>query len=488
LTKLNTVWAAVAALCVTACIESETPAADSTDDATMQAATDGAASQPTLDANVDGETSPPDQGPTPDAATVVDAGAVEPDPCAASCEALTVCALAVCPGLAEADEPALSAGCLEACDPGFSAAVDALACADAVDFARRLVAPLAQMCPERHVPAPDGGLCPYECGEDEVCSEQRCVRRDGTCDTDYHCVAGQETCDDGWCRPVQFARCEDDFACNRPTQSCRRWGVAEGPGYCVVDCAEHTDCPQNERCVDDGQVAPYCYFVFCGGESGNGETFGPCVLDAAGTEGVCYPLAAGSQQPGGATGLCAEGGAVSEGAECDAQSPDLAGQCVAGSFCFGDPDDPFSPTGPGTGRGQCAALCDPVAGRCETGTCVDFSTPDEVRTPQFDETQALGMCLNANCDVLDPALACPDGQACRIYALTDSRGTCGSAGALPVGALCEINEDCGVNALCANDGARGKRCLALCSEGEVCGMGQTCYRDPAWPLGACLTL
>jgi hypothetical protein len=316
------------------------------------------------------------------------------------------------------------------------------------------------------------------------------VRRDGTCDTDYHCVAGREECLDGWCRPAEFAPCEDDFSCNRETQSCRRWQAGQGPGFCMLDCRIDADCPLNHRCVDDGSQPPYCYFVLCGGAAGNGEPFEACTMDRAGTEGLCYPLAEGDRQPGGATGLCLEGGELAEGAECDAQAEGVVDQCPPGSFCFGDPDDPFSPLGPGAGRGQCAALCDPEADACGSERCINFSSTDEPRTPQYDETRALGMCLGVECDVLDADAGCDEGLTCRIYALTDSRGECRPMGRTRPGEPCEVEADCGPSALCANDGWRGKRCLELCAEGERedCGAGRTCWRDPAWPVGACLTL
>ena len=133
-----------------------------------------------------------------------------------------------------------------------------------------------------------------------------------------------------------------------------------------------------------------------------------------------------------------------------------------------------------------AALCAAPDGPCpgDLETCVDFGTPDDPDTAE-DETRVIGLCLEAQCRVLEVG-GCGAGERCRPFGLGDDAGRCGPAGAAGVGEPCASEDDCADVALCVSRGA-GTECLRLCDpeDAAACGGGR-CYAEVGWGFGVCL--
>ena len=452
---------------------------------------------------VDSGVSPPDGGAGEDAggdgadgAATVDAG---PPPCPPACAHLAACSLQECPGVDAAVARRLEDRCLQACPDNASLATvldPGRPCEDVVAFGRLWAGEDYQSrCRRRDQPIPDGGPCPWACVAEEVCTGARCVRPDGTCVTDYHCFVGREQCSEGRCQPAQFAPCFDDSECVPELQQCRATSAAPGaPGACFINCEADAHCPLNEAC--QLELGGICYYALCGGAAGNGEAYGGCTV--AGSVGVCYPLAQGDLQPGGPAGICLEGGAAPLGAPCDSQAlgrteHDVTLRCAEGLVCFGDPDQPLDPVASQDGTGGCAQLCDPRAPACPDAqgwACLDLSAPDDPRTPGYDETRPLGICVLSECGFLEPGGACPDEQVCEPYTPVAAFGRCRQAGPLALGEPCAGVDDCADAAVCGDNGRGAMVCIAVCDPAapDDCRPGETCWSQPGWVLGFCVGL
>lgn len=322
--------------------------------------------------------------------------------------------------------------------------------------------------------------CRSPCAVGESCEQTRCVRVDGTCQTAYHCRLGQR-CLDGLCVADEFTACADDAACG-PGQRCV---PVDERGVCLAACARDDECPVDRACRADLGA---CYYTVCGPGTDNGPLLGGCGfgsgLDRAGT---CLPFGT----PGGAPGYCVEAGLAAPGEPCDTQVEgrepnDRALRCRPGAVCHDDPDDPLDPEMAWETRGICAALCAPGADAAcpPEAACVDFGAPDDPETPA-DDPLVIGLCLDADCRVLDPD-GCPGGSRCRPYGLGDDAGRCGPAGAAGPGEACRSEDDCADVALCVSRGA-GTECLTVCDpvDADPCGGGR-CYSEDGWGFGVCL--
>ncbi|MFN3197445.1 MAG: hypothetical protein ACE366_03335 [Bradymonadia bacterium] len=410
------------------------------------------------------------------------------DSCPEACERIVSCTVQLCPGADDLDLDALDASCQNVCADNPSVAVvvnGSDACADVVGFAsgQGLDDAYEAACTP-DLPPPDPMSCPYECAESERCIGGRCLREDGTCDTDYHCEAETQTCREGQCRPAQFARCQGADDCDEG-QRCERFGMGNlQPGYCVIECARNEDCPINESCTQG-----YCNYTYCGMVLANGQVNSECTINDS--PGACFPLPLGDPANPTNFGICIEGGTALEGETCDAQAEardeaETALRCAAGSFCFGDPDDPLQPGAPQDGRGECAALCNPLAANtCAEGrTCVNFSNGDDPTTPGYDETRVLGICLEADCSVVGEE-SCEEGGTCRPLTILIEEGQCGPAGASPFGGPCETAEDC-ADGFCNDLGDGTLVCMDYCELGaESCGPNSVCFEQPGWAWGIC---
>ena len=339
---------------------------------------------------------------------------------------------------------------------------------------------------------PDGSECPWACAPDEVCIGSHCVRRDDTCETNYHCRPGAESCRDGQCVPAQFSRCRQDLECDEGQRCVSFSRDPSEPGYCFIPCEDADDCPFNEICRAD--VGDLCYFQNCGpGSDIDGEVYGPC--DTGAWTGTCYPVAEGSSEGAETTGFCLEGGTVEEGGACDSQalerSPEgRARRCAPGAVCFGDPDNPLNPDDPGGREGECANLCDPRAPSCSEGrACIEFSSADDPGTP-FDETLYLGFCLLSDCDLLDPEACEEEGTGCRIVGVLNTEGRCGPGGDVPPGGDCNTVADCAGAAICGNNGRSESACIGFCdphAEESGCDPGEVCFAgEDRWAVGFCI--
>jgi hypothetical protein len=328
--------------------------------------------------------------------------------------------------------------------------------------------------------------CVYPCGADETCEEGRCIRDDGTCDTDYHCTELQ-LCHEGECIPGEARPCINE-QCGAE-QTCAEDG--SGNRACLWACEDSDEpCPIDRMCYPglggpDGGGA--CWIGSCA------SVYDACTYGSLGQlSGTCYPLTIGT--PGSApTGFCRDAGTLERGGACDAQATarDEAGRaalCEPGTTCFDDPDDPFEPGRDTDATGTCVGLCEPGEGqRCQAGeACIDFSSDDDEATPGTDESRPLGLCLGTDCRVI--ANDCDGGEICTPYSLIDPRGECRPAGDTPLGARCRTSQECGAQAFCANDGD-GRRCLGVCErDGDEAGCpdNETCVRQPGWDWGVCL--
>jgi hypothetical protein len=318
--------------------------------------------------------------------------------------------------------------------------------------------------------------CPYACGAGETCTGGHCVRADGSCETDYHCPTGTQTCLNGRCATAEYAVCTGDPGICDATQSCI---VGQSDDYCLFACATNADCDQSRTCVD-GQN--FCYYAFCGPLYANGVLYGAC--SGAGEPawtGTCIPLDDTTRANGGPEGICLEGGTAPVGAPCNldahARTPaDVALRCEGGSYCNGDFDEALDPANDGGDLGTCALACDPVGGVCPAQTrCVDFTSRDDASTPDRDETRPFGLCLATDC-VVDAAAPdpCGPGRACRPLSIASDRGQCGNVGPAPFGAGCVSSAQCVAGAHCG-DAGEGRVCLPLCDPAfPGCAPGEAC--------------
>ena len=337
--------------------------------------------------------------------------------------------------------------------------------------------------------------CPYACANGEECTQGHCVRLNHTCTTDYHCQVDTEFCHDGTCVPVQGTDCTNDPAACAASEQCFNNG-ANG-SLCLFGCAADEDCPTNELCY--GQAA-VCWYQFCGDPNDpngqNGTVLGTCAVGQQQQwEGTCFPLPVGDPANPGAPGICFEAGRVPEGGACNAQADGRdaaarAQQCVGGTLCFNDPDDPLDPSRNFDATGECAGLCNPGTPRCSAGrTCLDFSTADDATTPNYDETRTLGLCVESDCNVATGAGPCGAGRQCRPYTLTARQGQCGAAGNSAIGESCHTAADCGDEAFCGDPGG-GSVCLQICDDraaNPACPGGQQCVNN-GWAYGICLPM
>ena len=410
-------------------------------------------------------------------------GAIPGGFCSVACARDGDCGFGACVAVAD------GRACFESCDDrgecraGWTCRPDAARPVCRIDC-RAVGCPGQGRCDEATgVCGPPAFACPYDCGVGESCVDGRCVRLDGSCTTDYHCRLGVESCAEGGCVPVESSACQGDGDCGAG-QRCVP--IGEGGG-CFFACASDGDCPADRACRADLGA---CVRPGCGGATGNGELLGGCGFGSGQDRpGTCIP----HEEPpeGGDPGFCVEAGLAAAGEPCDAQSvgrtvAERAVQCGVGSICRGDPDDPLDPERRWAGRGACAALCAPgmEGGRCGVGSCVDFGSRDDPATPG-DETRVVGLCLPVDCDVLD-AGSCEGALRCRAYGLADRAGTCGLAGAAPVGGACSADEDCADVALCVSRG-QGTECLRVCDPaGAACPGGGRCYAGVGWRFGVCL--
>lgn len=325
-------------------------------------------------------------------------------------------------------------------------------------------------------PAP----CPVPCQAGEECVDQRCLRFDGSCDTDYQCPEGDE-CSFGACDVPPGGACLDDFDCPF-TQNCFN-------GACVAGCNMDTDCPLDRFCADTG-TAGVCLFLRCGESEQNGRVYGECFAGGAGQwPGTCRPWILGDPAAPNDFGLCVEAGTARVGEPCDDQAlgrtpQDRALQCARGLLCTGDPDVGSIPSPDGLGR--CYQLCNPDAPSCdEPGlSCLNRGTPDDPATPDVDERVIEGLCLEPECLVL--ADDCPAGQHCAAHSFEQSDGVCVPSGPTPHGGECTVNTDCAAGTACFDFDGRSQ-CLEACDPHDVasCSDALTCNAMVGWPIGLC---
>ena len=448
-----------------------------------------AAELPLLGDGGSGDLAPGDAPSGPDAA---------PNPCVSSCARFSSCAVEVCEGFELEHEAELTAACLDRCLVNASVGIvidGAASCAEVVDFGRQLEgATFNAACrvsvdppgPNPPPPVEDGSVCAYACADGEVCQGERCVRLDGTCATDYHCVRDVEICVAGRCGASEFAPCRQDGEC-RDTQYCfRADGNPLGMGSCVTTCEANVDCPFNERCFPE--FGDICYFDECGGGAMNGEVYGACRIGGAGGfAGTCFPSNDGMI----GDGICLEAGDAPAQAECNLQADgrDAASralQCAPGTYCWGDFDDALDPALVDT-FGACAPVCDPRESECgEDSFCLDLTSPDNPMTPDDDPTY-VGLCIVTNCDVLLDD--CGDGESCGLQAVTDRRGVCREDGPRGRFEPCVTAIDCADGAVCGEGGTNMEVCLPPCDPAAMpasCEADETCFTDAGWAVGFCV--
>ncbi|MCB9554361.1 MAG: hypothetical protein H6705_21225 [Myxococcales bacterium] len=473
-------WCALA-LCAWACTAND----DDSGDARPAPALDGALDAAADDARVEPDQAPPRPDAAPDAAPV--------DGCATACDRLGRCAIERCE-IGGDDAAGVEAACATICamTPQLASVINGAGdCATVVEFGRdRLPAQLGEACAEEVTPdpLPSDIPCPYPCMAGEQCLGGYCVRDDGTCVTDYHCRPDRETCDEGRCVTAQFAECRSSNACAED-QECRSFSADPfAPGICIHPCAADADCPFSESCQP--ALGSICYFEFCGPNTGNGTLYEDCGVGAF--PGTCYPLSEGQARQG-QPGYCIEAGTAAIGAPCDngAEGRDEASaalRCVPGALCFGDADDPLDPSDPNDERGECVNLCDPRAPTTctEDEFCLDFSQADDPNTA-LDETQHIGVCYRTDCDVFDDQ--CPDGQACRVLAVSSANGRCVPDGQVALGEPCATIDDCAGTSICGGNNRAEQVCIALCRPGVAgeCPAEQFCFAGEAGQaIGFCI--
>ncbi len=306
---------------------------------------------------------------------------------------------------------------------------------------------------------PPGLPCRYDCEPGSSCEEGRCLRVDGSCESDYHCPRGLEICFRGRCVPREFSACGGDEEC-APVQRCI--AIETSNAFCRFACELSSDCPLDRSCRDG-----ICEPLLCD------EPLGICPFEE--NQGSCMPQGEGM-------GICTEAGNSPLGGACDEQALERgeeALRCVAGAVCYGDPDPGLSPAR-GEGRGRCVGLCLPSLGDCGLGPCIDFSIIDDPGTPG-DESIPLGLCLPGDCEM--GSGACGE-QRCRPYSFSAPLGLCGPVGEAQYGEICQQHEDCAGEAWCGNVGGVAI-CMQICKEGLPCPEGERCILDEGWSFGVC---
>jgi hypothetical protein len=323
--------------------------------------------------------------------------------------------------------------------------------------------------------------CPYECGDQYVCSEGRCLHEEGVCETDYNC-AERSRCIEGVCTPAEFAPCNPNVAVSGCAAGWNCVAGAQG-GLCLQNCANDAACPQDFGCQQIvAGMGSMCYYEFCARNQLNG------LCQVGGQPGTCRPISAANQQPG----ICFDAGTVVAGGQCDSQADRRTPEgdmlsCTPGNICFGDNDDPLDPAiVDDPGFGTCTPLC--VAGQqgaCgEEQACVNFGNGDDPRTPDVDESLTLGICRPSNCTILGDQ--CNMDETCDLITFASVAGECRAVGEAAWGEPCEESEECGAEAFCANTG-NGRTCLKFCdAEDQDCPFGQNCFRPNRGLVGVCI--
>ena len=326
----------------------------------------------------------------------------------------------------------------------------------------------------------EAGACPYACGEGENCVEERCIRLDNTCETEYNCPINYE-CVDGACRTGTFAECQPlDLDSCAEGQTCVR--TNDGGAFCIVTCMNDEVCPLHMSCqaiLGVGQPNA-CYYTFCEEEQLNGA----CLLGES--NGTCRPLVAGAAQPG----ICLAAGTAAAGEACDSEADPRTMEgallsCVPGSLCSGDTDDSLDPANENEERGVCRPLCQVGgAGACgEDQACVQLGRPDDPNTME-NELFNMGLCFETDCTLLGDQ--CADGSTCQPISFGANFGTCREVGQLGLGEACEDNSDCGSNTICGNAGS-GPICIPFCDfQEQSCPWGQSCVPLNGGAVHACL--
>ncbi|MGC6418286.1 MAG: hypothetical protein ACON3Z_14285 [Bradymonadia bacterium] len=318
--------------------------------------------------------------------------------------------------------------------------------------------------------------CPYPCRVGESCVSGRCVRRNGSCVSDYHCNP-TDTCFDGRCIRGESVHCQSVDDC---AQGQRCTPIDGTRNICAVVCRNDTDCPLNRTC--DLQWGA-CLPVGCAQDDPL-EMYDVCRFSqASGHLGTCLPtLSVAASHHGG---YCREGGLAMLGEGCDAQRvgrdlDSVAFRCEAGTLCWDDPDDPLVPIYPTPGQGTCRAVCRPNGQFCPVGQACA-----RVARPNSDQDQSgydLALCLASDCEI--GVTACTPG-VCEPHTLWTSMGQCRRRGAVSTGGRCVTSDDCREQDLCIEIGG-DKRCVRLCRTGMTpCPTGR-CYQDDAWAYGFCL--
>ena len=480
------IHALIAATLLVGCIE----------DANEATTDDAAAPTPDAAAAVDGAVAAPDAG---EGGEDPDQGPVETPACEQACATVVDCSIDLCDGYDAAAREELGALCAQMCEdgPAFASVVNgAETCETVVGFVSdQGEAAYTENCrgggPDQP-DLPDGSMCPWPCdAEAEVCIQARCVRRDDTCDTAYHCRV-DETCVEGTCRPAQFHRCMADLDCDVGFRCVSFSQDPAEPGFCFVDCEEDGDCPLHETC--QAQLGNLCYFEQCGpGTQLGGDVYGAC--DTGPWGGTCYPSPEGNAQGGRTIGVCLEGGTAAYEDSCDAQAvgraeDEIALRCEPGLLCFGDPDNPLDPDDPGDRQGECTPMCDPRAPECPEGrACIDYTRADDPATA-FDETTFQAVCQRSDCSVFGGAGQCDvEGTECRLLGVLNDAGLCGPAGDAALGDACAAHDDCAGVAFCGMNGGQGTVCIAMCEAGAEesgCAEDELCFAQPRWLVGFCI--
>lgn len=350
-----------------------------------------------------------------------------------------------------------------------------------------------------------------ECAFDEVCDRipvspqelrQRCVpptcADDDACRLEEYCGLNADRqrneCQPG-CR-TELDNCPPTFACNAQTRQCEstvcnqdvdcgqgRICVEDnGQNLCRVGCRDDQSCPGQSTCNLVSLTCTCEVSDDCGEGQvcDEGTCIAPCGSDDECEEGlVCSP----------GTGLCAQGctfdgecGGREFGFICNQQT-----RTCEQLTCLGDNDCPellYCDTGQNPGLCELGCRLDgcPFGQICEqeTRTCVPGCQTDEECLPgqycDLDDNVCEFGCRN-NDDCAQPGVSL-------VCDLQDTREC--------IGSICEVDESCGEQQFCPDEGAP-RRCElgcrpGLCPEGQFCDVGtrlceEGCNEDLQCPEG-----
>lgn len=290
------------------------------------------------------------------------------------------------------------------------------------------------------------GACvttPVVCNDGNPCTSDACNastgcqftnQPDGLSCSDGNVCTGEEVCAGGTCTNAPDLDCNDGNTCTTdgcaPPNGCRNMPVS---GCCTTnaDCADASQCTQNERCVS-GQ----CISDPVGCDDGN-----PCTNDSCSPAGGCANIAVVNGISCSDGNIC-NGQETCQGGGC---SPGSTLDCSDGNVCTVDGCNPQS----GCTQQPIPACCTTAADCADASAC----TINE-------------RCVNQAC-VSDP-LACNDGNACTSDGCNPASGC--TFAAVPNGQSCSNLDFCDGLETCQAGACVG-------SSPPNCGDGNPCTTD-----------